>query len=38
LLSDFSPYLNKSLVDEHFAFYGCTARHPTKQASLEAWR
>jgi putative endopeptidase len=26
LLSDFSPYLSKRFVDEHFAFYGATLR------------
>ena len=26
LLSDYAPYLNKSLVDEHFAFYGTALR------------
>jgi predicted metalloendopeptidase len=26
LLSDYAPYLNKTLVDEHFAFYGTALR------------
>ena len=39
LLSDYAPYLSKSFVDEHFAFYGTALRGmPRERAALEARR